>query len=52
MEWSHVVSPRKKKLKSALLAGNIMVTVFWDGKGVIILNFLSREDSSELHLLY
>ena len=34
--------PRKKKLKSVLLAGKIVVTVFWHKKGVVLVNFLPR----------
>jgi hypothetical protein len=39
---SHMASPREKKFESALFAGIIMVTVIWDEKGVIFVNFLPR----------
>jgi len=39
---SHKASPREKKFKGALLVGIIMVTVIWDEKGVIFVNFLPR----------
>lgn len=37
-----MASPREKKFESALFAGIIMVTVIWDEKGVIFVNFLPR----------
>jgi hypothetical protein len=39
---SQMASPREKKFESALLAGIIMVTIIWDEKGVIFVNFLLR----------
>jgi hypothetical protein len=41
IEWHHMTTPKKKKFKSALSAGKIMVTDFWDTNGVILVNFLS-----------
>lgn len=41
-EWPNMVTPRKKKLKSAQSAGKIMVALFWDDKDIILVNFLSR----------
>jgi len=40
MEWRHVNSPSKKKFKTLPSVGKVMCTVFWDRKGVILLNFL------------
>jgi hypothetical protein len=40
MEWRHVNSPSKKKFKTLPSAGKVMCTVFWDRKGVILLDFL------------
>ena len=40
MEWRHVNSPSKKKFKMPPSAGKVMCTVFWDRKGVILLDFL------------
>jgi hypothetical protein len=34
IKWHHTTYPGKK-LKSELLAGKIMATVFWDEKGVL-----------------
>jgi len=39
-EWRHVNSPSKKKFKMLPSAGKVMCTVFWDRKGVILLDFL------------
>ena len=33
-------SPRPKKFKTQPSAGKMMTTVFWDAKGVIMLDFL------------
>ena len=43
MEWRHPTSPRSKKLKSQQSAGKVMVTVFWDRFGVILVDFMSKE---------
>jgi len=40
MEWQHVNSPSKKKFKTLPSAGKVMCTVFWNRKGVILLDFL------------
>ena len=40
VEWRHVNSPSKKKFKMLPSAGKMMCTVFWDRKGVILLDFL------------
>jgi len=40
MEWRHVNSPSKKKLKTLPSAGKVMCSVFRDRKGVILLDFL------------
>ena len=42
MEWRHPTSPRSKKLKSQQSAGKVMVTVFWDRFGVILVDFMSK----------
>jgi hypothetical protein len=39
-EQRHITTPRKKKFKSVPSAGNIMLTVFWEEKGIIHVNFL------------
>jgi histone-lysine N-methyltransferase SETMAR len=40
MEWQHVNSPSKKKLKMLPSVGKVICTVFWDRKGLILLDFL------------
>jgi len=40
MEWRHANSPLKKKFKKLPSAGKVMCIVFWDRKGVILLDFL------------
>ena len=40
MEWRHANSPSKKKFKTLPSAGKVTCTVFWDRKGVILLDFL------------
>jgi len=40
MEWRHVKFPLKKKFKTLPSMGKVMCTVFWDRKGVILLDFL------------
>ena len=45
MKWRHVKSPSKKKFKTLLSVGKVMCTVFWDRKGVILLDFLKPEQT-------
>ena len=41
-QWVGPVSPRPKKFKTQPSAGKVMATVFWDAKGVIMLDFLPK----------
>lgn len=43
MEWRHSTSPRKVKFKQTLSARKIICTMFWDRKGVLLVDFLPRE---------
>ena len=43
MEWRHPTSPRSKKFKFQQSAGKVMVTVFWDSVGVILMDFMFKE---------
>ena len=38
-------SPRPKKFKTQPSAGKVMATVFWDAKGIIILDFLPKRST-------
>ena len=40
IEWRHVNSQLKKKFKTLPSAGKVMCTVFWERKGVMLLDFL------------
>ena len=42
MECCHPTSPCSKKFKSQQSAGKVMVTVFWDSVGVILVDFMSK----------
>lgn len=45
MEWRHTASPRKKKFKQTMSTRKIMCTVFWDRKGVLLIEFLPRGET-------
>jgi hypothetical protein len=38
MEWHFPQSLQKKKLKNSSSAGKLMITVFWDCEGVIVVD--------------
>lgn len=40
MEWKHPSSPVRKKFKRTPSAGKVLLTVFWDAQGVLLLDFL------------
>lgn len=42
MEWHHPQSPRTKKFKTTPSARKVMVTVFWDSEGVILVDVMPR----------
>ena len=44
-QWVGPVSPRPKKFKAQPSAGKVMATVFWDAKGVIMLDFLPKRST-------
>ena len=39
MQWKHPGSPPPKKFKTQPSAGKVMATVFWDSKGVLLINY-------------
>lgn len=45
MEWRHTHSPKKQKFKTTMSAQKIMCTVFWDRKGVLLIDFLARGET-------
>ena len=44
-QWVGPGSPRPKTFKTQPSAGKVMATVFWDSKGVITLDFLSKRST-------
>ena len=44
-QWVGPGSRRPKKFKTQLSAGKVMATVFWDAKGVIVLDFLPKRST-------
>ncbi|XP_071083734.1 histone-lysine N-methyltransferase SETMAR-like [Haliotis cracherodii] len=40
MEWKHATSPKTKKFKATRSTKNVMMTIFWDSKGVIHIDYL------------
>ena len=44
-QWVGPWSPRPKKFKTQPSAGKVMATVFWDAKGVIMLDFLPKRST-------
>ncbi|GBM56009.1 hypothetical protein AVEN_45151-1 [Araneus ventricosus] len=41
MTWTYPNSPVTKKFKVSLSAGKVALTVFWDAKGVILIDFFT-----------
>jgi hypothetical protein len=42
-QWLHTYSPNKlKQLKQTLSARKLMATVFWDWKGVLMVEFMQQ----------
>ena len=44
-QWVGPGSPRPKKFKTQPSAGKVIATVFWDAKGVIMLDFLPKRNT-------
>ena len=44
-QWVGPGSPRSKKFKTQPSAVKVMATVFWDAKGVIMLDFLPKRST-------
>ena len=45
LQWVGPGSPRPKKFKTQPSAGKVMATVFWEAKGVIMLDFLPKRST-------
>ena len=45
MQWHHLGSPSPKKFKLSPSAGKVMITVFWDIQGVLLLDFLPKGET-------
>jgi histone-lysine N-methyltransferase SETMAR len=41
-EWRHSSSPKPRKFKTTQYAGKVMATVFWDRKGVLLVDFMAH----------
>ena len=44
-EWSHSSSPKPKKFRTQPSAGKVMLTLFWDERGVILEHYMPRGDT-------
>jgi hypothetical protein len=42
MVWKHPGSPAKKKFRRTPPVGKLMLTVFWDRRGPLLLDFMTR----------
>jgi hypothetical protein len=45
MAWVHPTSLRAKKFKSQPSAGKIMLTLFWDMEGALLVHFTSKGET-------
>ncbi|KAJ4427740.1 hypothetical protein ANN_25393 [Periplaneta americana] len=45
MHWQHSGSPVRMKFKQTLSVRKVMCTVFWDRKGILLIDFLPRGES-------
>jgi hypothetical protein len=43
MQWKHKPSPIRKKFRVEKSAGKVMTTVFWDEKGLLLLEFMPQK---------
>jgi len=41
-EWHHTSSPKPKKFRTQPSAGKVMLTLFWDERGVILEHYMPR----------
>jgi hypothetical protein len=45
MMWKHPSSPTAKKLKKATSVHKVMATVFWDMKGLLLVDFIHKNET-------
>ncbi|GFU69757.1 histone-lysine N-methyltransferase SETMAR [Trichonephila clavipes] len=45
MHWQHRGSPVRTKFKQTLLVRKVMSTMFWDRKGILLIDFLPRGET-------
>ena len=44
MQWEHPGLPHPKKANVDSSAGKVMVSVFWDAKGIVLINYLKKAE--------
>jgi len=44
-QWCHTTSPSTRKFKTTIPAKKIMVSVFWDYKGIIFIEYIPRRET-------
>jgi hypothetical protein len=52
MEWHNPQAPQKKKFKTFPSGGKVVITVFWDCEGVILVDAMPRGETinSDAHI--
>ena len=45
MQWKHSISPTPKKAKLVSFAGKKMASVFWDAKGIVLIDYLQKGET-------
>ncbi|GFU57043.1 uncharacterized protein TNCV_1779101 [Trichonephila clavipes] len=45
LHWRHSGSPVRTKFKQTLSAWKVMCMVFWDRKGILLIDFLPRDET-------
>lgn len=43
MQWKHKDSPPPKKFRSVKSAGKIMASIFWDSKGLLLIDYMPQK---------
>ena len=44
-EWRHTSTPKPKKFRTQPSAGKVMLTLFWDERGVIFEHYMPRRNT-------